>query len=122
MPTGAGKDGNIYLVDRDSMGHFDASANHIWQQLTAVLPGGIWSTPAYFNGNVYFGPVSGTLKAFTLTSAKLSSAASSQTSTQFTYPGTAPSVSANGAANGIVWAHENTNPAVLHAYDATLQQ
>jgi hypothetical protein len=28
-------------------------------------------------------------------------------------------VSANGTSNGIVWAHENTNPAVLHAYDAT---
>jgi hypothetical protein len=27
-------------------------------------------------------------------------------------------VSANGNANGIVWAHENSNPAVLHAYDA----
>jgi hypothetical protein len=35
------------------------------------------------------------------------------------FPGTAPSVSANGSANGIVWAHENSNPAVLHAYDAT---
>jgi hypothetical protein len=38
---------------------------------------------------------------------------------QFTYPGTAPSVSANGTSNAIVWAHENSNPAVLHAYDAT---
>jgi hypothetical protein len=38
---------------------------------------------------------------------------------QFAYPGTAPSVSANGTSNGIVWAHENSNPAVLHAYDAT---
>jgi hypothetical protein len=28
-------------------------------------------------------------------------------------------VSANGAANGIVWAHENSSPAVLHAYDAS---
>ena len=27
-------------------------------------------------------------------------------------------MSANGASNGIVWAHENTSPAVLHAYDA----
>ena len=26
---------------------------------------------------------------------------------------------ARGTANGIVWAHENANPGVLHAYDAT---
>jgi hypothetical protein len=35
------------------------------------------------------------------------------------YPGSAASVSANGTANGIVWAHENTSPAVLYAFDAT---
>jgi hypothetical protein len=28
-------------------------------------------------------------------------------------------VSANGTANAIVWAHENANPAVLHAFDAS---
>jgi hypothetical protein len=36
----------------------------------------------------------------------------------FTYPGTSPAVSANASSNGIMWAHENSNPAVLHAYDA----
>ena len=28
-------------------------------------------------------------------------------------------MSANGSSNGIVWAHENAVPAVLHAYDAS---
>jgi hypothetical protein len=119
LMVGAGKDGNIYVVDRDSMGKFNASSNKNYQTLTGVLPGGIWSTPAYFNGTLYYGNVSGTLKAFAISSAKLGTAPQSQSTTQFTYPGTAPSVSANGSANGIVWAHENTSPAVLHAYDAT---
>jgi hypothetical protein len=119
LMVGAGKDGNIYVVDRDSMGKFNASANKNYQMLNGVLPGGIWSTPAYFNGTVYYGDVSGTLKAFAISSAKLGAVPQSQSSTQFAYPGTAPSVSANGTANGIVWAHENTSPAVLHAYDAT---
>jgi hypothetical protein len=118
LMVGAGKDGNIYVVDRDSMGKF-ASTNNNYQTLNSVLPGGIWSTPAYFNGTVYYGPVSGTLKAFTISSAKLAATPQSQSATSFTYPGTAPSVSANGTANGIVWAHENTGTAVLHAYDAT---
>jgi len=119
LVIGAGKDGNIYVVDRDSMGKFNPNSNNIFQMLQGVLPGGIWSTPAYFNGTVYYGDVSGTLKAFTISSARLQSTPQSQSATQFTFPGTAPSVSANGTANGIVWAHENTNPAVLHAYVAT---
>jgi hypothetical protein len=118
LMVGAGKDGNIYVVDRDSMGKFNASTNNNYQTLSGVLPGGIWSTPAYFNGTVYYGDVSGTLKAFAISSARLGATPQSQSATQFTYPGTAPSVSANGTANGIVWAHENAGTAVLHAYDA----
>jgi hypothetical protein len=118
LMVGAGKDGNIYVVDRDSMGKFNASTNNNFQTLSGVLPGGIWSTPAFFNGTVYYGNVSGTLKAFAISSARLGAAPQSQSATQFAYPGTAPSVSANGTSNGIVWAHENSSPAVLHAYDA----
>ncbi len=117
LVVGAGKDSNIYVVNRDSMGKFSASGNNIWQQLDGVLGGGIWSTPAYFNRAVYYGDAGGSLKAFTIANAKLSSSPTSQTVTQFPYPGTAPAVSANGVANGIIWAHENTDPAVLHAYD-----
>jgi hypothetical protein len=118
LVIGAGRDGNLYVVDRDSMGKFSASTNAIWQQLNGAVGGGVWSTPAYFNGSVYYGDANSTLKAFNITNAKLSSAPQSQSPSQFTFPGTAPSVSANGNANGIVWAHENSNPAVLHAYDA----
>lgn len=121
LMVGAGKDGNIYVVDRDSMGKFSATANNNYQTLNGALPGGIFSTPAYFNGTVYYGSVSGTLKAFPISSAKLAGTPQSQSATQFMYPGTAPSVTANGTSNGIVWAHENTgpsSPAVLHAYDA----
>jgi outer membrane protein assembly factor BamB len=118
--VGAGKDGNIYLVNRDSMGKFSASSNNIWQQVSGALPGGIRGTPAYFNGTLYYGDNGATLKAFAITGAKITAMPSSQSATQFPYPGTAPAVSANGTSNGIVWAHENSgSKAVLHAYDAT---
>ncbi len=116
LAVGAGKDGNIYVVSRDSMGKFSASGNHIWQELDGVLAGGIWSTPAYYKQSVYFGPNGGSLRAFTISGAKLATGSASANS--YPYPGTSPAVSANGTANGIVWAHENSNPAVLHAYDA----
>jgi outer membrane protein assembly factor BamB len=119
LAVGAGKDSNIYLVNRDSMGKFNSGSNNIYQQLSGVLSGGIWSVPAYFNNRVYYGPVGNVLKAFTITNARLSNAPTAQTSTSFGYPGTSPSISANGTSNGIVWAVENGGTAVLHAFDAT---
>jgi hypothetical protein len=119
LVVGAGKDGNIYLVNRDAMGHFAPSANNIWQQLSNAVLNGVYSTPAYFNGTLYYGEIASSIKAFALSNARLSAIPTSQTATQFTYPGGSPAVSANGTTNGIVWAVENTSPAVLHAYDAT---
>ncbi|MDE2451618.1 MAG: PQQ-binding-like beta-propeller repeat protein [Gammaproteobacteria bacterium] len=119
LMVGGGKDGNLYVINRDDMGKFSATANADWQELDGALPGAIYSSPAYFNGSVYYGDVGGSLKAFTVTSAKLSGLPASVTTTQFPYPGAAPAVSANGTSNGIVWAVQNGNPAVLHAYDAT---
>jgi hypothetical protein len=59
------------------------------------------------------------LRAFPVSAGRLSFTPSSITANQFSYPGATPSISANGMSNGIVWAAENSNPAVLHAYDAT---
>jgi hypothetical protein len=123
LAVGAGKDGNVYVVNRDSMGKFSSSGNNIWQQLSGVMPGGIFSTPAYFNNTVYYGEKGGTIKAFRVTNAKLSTSPVAQSPNTFRYPGTSPVVSANGTANGIVWAHENNSTnAILHAYDATTLQ
>jgi hypothetical protein len=107
------------VVNRDAMGKFNSTDNsQIWQQVSGALVSTVFSTPAYFNGTVYYGDVGDTLKAFTMSSAKLGTTPQSQSAAQFGFPGTAPAVSANGTSNGIVWAHENSNPAVLHAFDA----
>jgi len=119
LVVGAGKDRNIYLVDRDNMGKFNSSTNNIYQQLNTPLGGSEYGMAAYFNDAIYYGAVSDNLKMFPLVTARLQTAPSSKTAITFTYPGATPSISANGARNGIVWATENTNPAVLHAYDAT---
>ncbi|PYU57750.1 MAG: pyrrolo-quinoline quinone [Acidobacteria bacterium] len=117
LSVGAGKDALIYVVDRDAMGKFNASTDQIYQEISGQLGGSVFSMPAFFNGTVYYGAVGDALKAFPVASAKLASAPSSQSTHQFGYPGTTPSVSANGSANGIVWAIENSG-AILFAYDA----
>lgn len=118
LAVGAGKDGHLYVVNRSNMGKFSLSNNAIWEDMPGALPGGIWATPAYFQATVYYGDVGSTLKAFAVQQALLSKTPTSQTSMTFNYPGTAPAVSANGSGNGIVWAVENSTPAVLHAFSA----
>src|SRR5262249_9596191 len=118
LAVGAGKDQNIYLVNRDNMGQFDFSTNHIYQQFTTPLPSPEFGMAAYFNNAIYYGAVGGNLKMFPFVNARLTDSPS-QTLNTFGYPGATPSVSANGTDNGIVWAAENGGLAVLHAYDAT---
>jgi|SRR5579863_79630 len=122
LVVGAGKDGNLYLTHRKNLGRYHPQGDKIYQQLTGALPGGIWSAPAYFDGFIYYCPQGGQLRAFQFNpaNARLGTSPSSMSSYAFSYPGAIPSVSANGAANGIVWATDGgANPAVLHAYLAT---
>ncbi|MGB0066260.1 MAG: hypothetical protein WBP85_17610 [Terracidiphilus sp.] len=124
LAVGAGKDGNIYVVNRDYMGQFNVLNNYtLYQEISAAFGNGVWSMPAWFNNTVYYGAVNDTVKAFPITNAMLAPAPSVESANSFPYPGTTPSVSANGISNGIVWAVENSSPAVLHAYNAaTLQE
>jgi hypothetical protein len=119
LAVGAGKDRVIYVVDRNAMGKFNPSADNIYQEIPGAFTDGVFSKPAYFNNTVYYGAVGNTIKAFPISNAKLAATPSSKTGNAFPYPGATPSVSANGTSNAIVWAVENSSPAVLHAYDAT---
>jgi len=124
--VGSGKSGKIYLVDRDAMGKYNgANDNQIVQVVSGAI-GGIFSTPAYFNKQLYYQAVGDRLKAIAITNGVLSSSATSQSAGTIGFPGATVSVTANGTNNAIVWVLENsavssgspTGPAVLHAYNA----
>ncbi|MGC2401028.1 MAG: PQQ-binding-like beta-propeller repeat protein [Acidobacteriaceae bacterium] len=119
LAAGAGKDSNLYLVNRTSMGGFSSSKNNIYQTLVGVLPGGMWAMPAFFNNRLYFGPEGESILAFEFSNARLLGKPAAKTTTSFEYPGTNPTISCNAGKDGIVWAAENTSPAVLHAYNAS---
>jgi hypothetical protein len=119
LAVGAGKDSRIYIVNRDQMGKWNASSNgQIYQEIAGALSGSVFSMPAYFDNTLYYGAVGDAVKAFPIVSARLAGSPSSRTARTFAYPGATPGISAMGAANAILWAVENVNPAVLHAYDA----
>ena len=122
--TGCGKEGTIYLMDRDNMGHFHAGDDsQIVQSLPDVI-GGNWGMPAYFNGWLYIQGNGDYLKAFAISNARLSLQPVSQTAARWSYPNGTPSISANGTNDAIAWiVQANTfyqnAPPILHAYKAT---
>jgi hypothetical protein len=126
---GAGKEGRIYVVNRDNMGRFNSSCDC---QIIQSIPDAVgvpstsndlsrnFSTPLYWNGNVYFSGKGDPVKRFvlnTLTS-KLSTTPADATVDVYSYPGSNPVVSANGGGSAILWAVERSTN-ILHAYDAT---
>jgi hypothetical protein len=129
----AGKSGTMYLVNRDNMGHFSATADNVVQALYttiggAVTPTGNWGTPAYFNGQIYIQGVKDALKQYGVSTyvsgtSILSGGPIAMGSPVIGYPGTTPAVSSNGTKNGIVWVIESDGAATskastLWAYDA----
>ena len=121
LAVGAGKDANLYVVNRDAMGKFNPTTDAaIYQEITNVLGQSVFASPAYFNNTLYYGAVGQNLIAMQISNAQLVAPPSSRTSAAFAYPGVTPSVSANGNSQGILWAIENRGgAATLHAYDAT---
>jgi hypothetical protein len=118
----AGKEGKIYLVNRDHLGKFQSDND---SQIVQSIPDALGTTPddrnfssaVYWNGSVYFVGNTDTIKQFQLNNGLLSTSPVSQSSHQFGYTGTS-SISANGSGNGILWTME-AGGSVLHAYDAT---
>jgi hypothetical protein len=120
---GCGKEGTIFVVNRDGMSHFHSGGNQIIQTLTNAI-GGTWSSPAYFNNHIYYCGVGDRLKSYSLSGGLLSTTPVSQSKLAVGYPSSTPSISANGTKNGIVWliqsdAYGSNGNAILHAFDAT---
>jgi hypothetical protein len=116
------KQGNIYLVDRENMGRFQAgSDSQIVQALYGVVGGAQRGTPAYWNGYVYFAGQGSVLKAFRLRDGLLSGSPSSRSTVTLRSYGAVPTVSANRISNGVVWLlnRGGGQPGVLYAHDAT---
>jgi hypothetical protein len=119
----AGKEGRIYLINRDQFtvgdNHYDSTGavDFVVQNIPGQLGAGCFDTPVFFNGSVFFAASGNRLKAFALTNGFFATNPISTGPRSFGSPGATPVVSANGTNNGIIWAMANANPAVLTAYN-----
>lgn len=123
LVTAGGKDGVLFLIDRDDMGKYQPASNAHSLQSLKVAKGGCFGAPAYWNGHLdYFG-AGDVLQDFALASGRLAETPAHSGPIRFN-AGAVPSVSANGTKDGIVWTiltkgfREPDVEAELQAYDA----
>jgi hypothetical protein len=122
-----GKDpaGTLFLLDRDSLGHYNATGDtQIAQSVSNQIGDGVIyprNMPAYWNGKVYTAVENDVIKTFSLSNGLLSTTPVAKGMLKLGHPGATPSVSANGASNGIVWVIRlvSGSAAVLHAFNAS---
>jgi hypothetical protein len=120
---GGGKEGRIYVINRDSMGHYtndpklacgtpeadQTTIDKVLQELPASTAGSQYTAPGYWASTsgqwVYISGIDDTLKAFQLNNDTLSLTPTSKTPESFEFPGATPSISSNGnsSGTGIVW-------------------
>jgi len=123
LMVGGGKEGTIYVIDRDDLGGYNPNGNNIVQYIVgAIKPSipnhapfyGIWNAPSYFQGNVYIFGNFDYPKMFTLSNGLLPTTATSTGTVVMKSP--TPIISANGANDGIVWMLQFETP-VLWAFN-----
>jgi fibronectin type 3 domain-containing protein len=122
----AGKQGVVYVIDRDNMGHYDPQNDHVLNSIPngtgnntpPISVIGVLSTPVYYNGTIYYiSGYSGAAYSFTLSSTGALIPKSTSAQTAFGYLPGSPTLSSNGNINGIIWQTDRANNE-LHAYDA----
>ena len=122
---GGGKDGALYVLNRDRLGGLGDSA--AVQKIDTGY--GLFATGAYWNFYFYIAGLGGPITAYQLNPSLPLLTAVGASRTRFGFPGSTPSISAFGSQNGVLWALDNSQyctnqsngcgPAVLHAYSAT---
>lgn len=120
----AGKEGKIYVLDRDNLGKFAPNRDRVVNAVSFSGPStppkalkGVASVPAFYQNNIYFvAAYRGTGASFSVNyNGSLSQ--NSRTSNEFGYLSGSPVVSSLGDVNGIVWTTDR-NSNRLRAFDA----
>ena len=133
-----GKKGTIVLLDRNNLGKYcvnltPACTNsdpQIVQEISGATAG-VWGSPAYWNGNLYWSGANESIHAYSFdtTAGTISTAPTSQSAEVFAFASPPPVISSNGNSNAILWALDGSADAStcvagstclgLWAYDAT---
>src|SRR5579883_1170770 len=113
LMVGSGKEGRIYLIDRDNMGGYNGDAagdgnsgfDNIVQETAPGTINGSLDTPTFFNGVLYYvGGYGDQARTFTLSNAAISSSSVTQSTDSYQFPGSTATISTDtSGGNAVVW-------------------
>jgi len=130
--VGSGKEGSVYLLNRDNMGQFNSVDN---SQIVQFIPfdgtdvppqshtppgsqvGRMFSTPAYWNGYVYLTGQNQGVTQFSMQNGQMVLLNRNANALCCAHT---PSISANGTNNGILWIPNGNGFVAYNASDVTL--
>jgi hypothetical protein len=122
--VGCGKQGMIYLIDRNSMGKYTPGGpDHVVNELLGLSSGGAYDTPAFYydgtSARIYYVQVDNKARSFTIANGVI--AADTVSTDGFGHRDATFSISANGATNGIAWVIDpgSLGAGQLRAYNAS---
>ena len=119
LMVAGGKEGTLYLINRDAMGEFNPDSDNITQSIPGAVASELAGVPSYWNSSLYVGGDGDYIKQFPLVNGLLTQQPVSQTTVFFGGAGPAStSITSNGNSSGILWAIRHTNPG-LFAFDPT---
>jgi hypothetical protein len=119
-----GKEGTVYLMERENPGGFHPNKDHVLRTLKAAIANGVWGGPAYYNGaqgqRIFYCGRNGPLHSLSLANTQIQLVG--QTADKFPSAPAPPVVTSNGAAagTGVVWVTQlvGSKSINLLAYDA----
>jgi AraC-like DNA-binding protein len=131
LVAGGGKDGNMFILNRANLGGYSSTSDNVVQTIEIGEP--LFGGPIFWAGPsgqyLYIWGETDVLKQFAWnpSTVQFQTIPFASGSTRAPFPGGIMTLSANGSANGILWATTPYQspadhaivPGVLHAYDAT---
>jgi fibronectin type 3 domain-containing protein len=130
LMVGSGKEGRIYLIDRNNMGGYGGDAagdgnsgsDNVVQETGAGAVDGSLDTPTFYNGVLYYvgGYGSDKARTFTIANGVISSSSVTQSTDNYPFPGSTATISTNpSGGNAIVWDIAGPGTNQLRAYNAS---
>jgi fibronectin type 3 domain-containing protein len=129
LMVGAGKEGRIYLIDRNNMGgyHGDAAGDgnsgtdNVVQETAPGAVNGSLGTPTFFNGVLYYvGGYGDPARTFTVANGVLSSTSVTASADSYPFPGSTATISTDpSGGNAVVWDIAGPGTNQLRAYNAS---
>ena len=123
--VGGGKDGRIFVLNRDNMGGFNTTDNVVQTIHTGTTQFDVlFDTPAFWNNSLYYHGEQDVVQAFGYNNGMLTTQPTSHGAFKYGNHGATVSISSNGGSDGIAWEIQSdqwrtSGPAILRAYDAT---